>query len=350
MYPAQHSSARERMAEKWILRIGSKSGGFSYSGPDGERVRARKELERIALLRVPPAWANVHIAASPRAAIQVWGHDARGRKQYRYHTRAVQQGELRKHYRVRQMAKDLPRMKRKIKEDFQRHDFSKHRVCAGIVLLISDSFFRVGSDRYERENKTFGLTTFRKSHVVINGDEVRFTYIGKRSIKQWTMVDDAPFARFIELLLLTPGNRLFRYERDGDWFDVDADDVNDYIERVAGFPYTAKDLRTWGGTLRAATILEDLGHAKSKTERNKNVIAMVRMVASELGNTPAIARKSYVHPVVITRYLKNGSTIVLPRRRSSASPSPFRQSVEEAALIRFLDEHFPDRRRQRREK
>ncbi len=337
------------MAEKWILRMGSKSGGFTYAGPDGKRVRGRKELERIDLLRIPPAWANVHIAVSPRAAIQVWGMDARGRKQYRYHARAVQRGELRKHYRVRQMARDLPKMKVRIKSDFLRRDFSKDKICAGMVLLISDSFFRVGSDRYERENNTFGLTTFRKSHVGLQRDTVRFTYVGKRSINQWTIVDDSAFARFIESLLLTPGNRLFRYERDGDWFDVDADDVNDYIERVACFPYTAKDLRTWGGTLRAATILEELGHSKSKTERNKNVIAMVRMVASELGNTPAIARKSYVHPVVITRYLKNGSTIVLPRQRS-AKASPFTQSAEETALIRFLDEHFPDRRRKRREK
>jgi len=336
------------MAEKWFLRKGSKSRGFSYVGPDGRAVRAKETLSRIDTLRIPPAWRDVHIAVGQRAAIQVWGLDARGRKQYRYHPRAVQRGELRKYYRVRQMAHDLPKIRRSMAPHFRRSDYSRERICAGIVLLISDSFFRVGSDRYERENNTFGLTTLRKSHVSIVGDRVRFSYVGKRSIEQWTIVDYAPFARFIESLLLTPGSRLFRYERDGDWYDVEAREVNDYIQRTSNFPYTAKDLRTWGGTLRAATILEELGDPKHAKDRNKVVVQMVRMVASELGNTPAICRKSYIHPVVITRYLKNGATIVFPMQRKTQNPSPFKRTAEELALIRFLDEHFPERRSKRR--
>src|SRR5829696_1463213 len=138
------------MAQRWILRKGSKESGFRYVAANGRAMRARKDLERIDLLRIPPAWREVHIAVSAKSPIQAWGLDARGRKQYRYHTRAVEKGELAKHYRVRQLASDLPALRRRLREDFGRRNFSEQRVCAGIVLLISDVFFRVGSDRYER--------------------------------------------------------------------------------------------------------------------------------------------------------------------------------------------------------
>lgn len=334
------------MAEKWIRRMGTKASGFRFAGPDGKPVRDKETRERIDLLRIPPAWRDVHIAASPRASIQVWGFDARGRKQYRYHRRAVEKGELRKYYRVRQMAKDLPVLRRKFFDDLGRKDYSRERVCAGVVLLISHAWFRVGSDRYEKENNSFGLTTLRKSHVTIEKDRLRFNYRGKRGIDLRQTVTDPRLMSFVLDLMASPGHRLFRYRDGRKWANIDARDVNDYIEEIAGFPYTAKDFRTWGGSLRAATVLSDLGPARNPTARNKNVVMAVRMVAAELGNTPAICRKSYVHPMIFTRYMKNGSTIVVPRRKTSASPA--RHSPEETALIDFLDEHFPDRRRTRR--
>jgi DNA topoisomerase-1 len=326
--------------------MGTKASGFRFIGPDGKPVRDAETRERIDLLRIPPAWRDVHIAASPRASIQVWGFDARGRKQYRYHRRAVEKGELRKYYRVRQMAKDLPMLRRKFFADLGRKDYSRERVCAGVVLLISHAWFRVGSDRYEKENNSFGLTTLRKSHVTIEKDRLRFNYRGKRGINLRQTVTDPRLMNFVLDLMATPGHRLFRYRDGRKWVNIDARDVNDYIEEIAGFPYTAKDFRTWGGSLRAATVLSDLGPARNPAARNKNVVMAVRMVAAELGNTPAICRKSYVHPMIFTRYMKNGSTIVVPRRRNSASPA--RHSPEEIALIDFLDEHFPDRRRTRR--
>src|SRR6185503_11731798 len=180
------------MAQQWILRKGSKESGFKYVKATGAKVRTKADIERIDALRIPPAWREVHIAVSPRSPVQAWGLDARGRKQYRYHTRAVEKGELAKHYRVRQLASDLPALRRKLREDFGRRDFSQQRVCAGIVLLISDVFFRVGSDRYERENNTFGVTTLRKSHVTIEDDTIEFDFKGKRSIRQRRPYEASP--------------------------------------------------------------------------------------------------------------------------------------------------------------
>src|SRR6266550_5075740 len=336
------------MAQKWIVREGSKARGFRYKGPTGNAVKVARDLERIDALRIPPAWRDVHISMDPKAAIQVWGFDARGRKQYKYHRRAVEKGELRKYYRVRQMARDLPSLRARIQRDFRRQGLMKEKVCAGIVHLISKGFFRVGSEKYQKENNTFGITTMRKSHVVVLDDEtVEFEYRGKRSITQRNVVNGKDLVRFISQLLETPGPRLFRYLEDGKWLNVDSGDVNDYIERIAQFPYTAKDFRTWGGTLRAATVLADLGKGKSESERKKNVVTAVRLVAAELGNTPTICRKSYVHPVVVMRYLRSGTTITLPKHVGS-SDNGVGHAPEESALISFLDEYFPERRKELR--
>ncbi len=339
------------MASKWILRKGSKEKGFSYVAPNGSALKSKAELERIDALRIPPAWRDVHIAASSRTAIQAWGLDARGRKQYRYHPRAVEKGQMRKYYRVREMARDLPRIRARLNADFRKRGLSRDKVCAGILLLISDGFFRVGSERYERDNNTFGITTLRKKHVFVDGDNVLFDYVGKRSIRHRRIVQSATTARFIKHLILTPGPRLFRYLLAGEWRDVDAGDINDYLEAVASFPYTAKDFRTWGGSLRAATVLAELGSGKSATERKRNVATAVRLVASELGNTPAICRKSYVHPIIISKYMRGGA-VILPenkRRAGTKESGRFAHAPEEKSLIAFLDEHFPERRSERRD-
>ena len=333
------------MAQKWVVREGSKTKGFRYKGPSGSAIKKAAELERFDMLRIPPAWRDVHISTNPRAAIQVWGFDERGRKQYKYSPRAVEKGELRKYYRVRQMARDLPALRARMQRDFRRKALTKEKVCAGIVALIGQGWFRVGSDKYQKENNTFGITTMRKSHVTIFGDSVEFEYRGKRSITQRNVVVAKDLTRFVSALVKTPGTRLFRYQEDGKWKDVDSHDVNDYIETVAQFPYTAKDFRTWGGTLRAATVLADMGKGKSASERKKNVVTAVRLVASELGNTPTICRKSYVHPVVVMKYLRSGTTIELPTHSKATSSNGVGYAPEEEALISFLDEYFPERRR-----
>jgi len=255
--------------------------------------------------------------------------------------------ELRQYYRVRQMARDLPTLRARVQRDFRRKVLTKEKVCAGIVRLISYGFFRVGSERYEKENNTFGITTMRKSHVLVLDDTVEFEYRGKRSITQRNVVPGKDLVRFITQLLATPGPRLFRYLEDGKWENVDSRAVNDYIESIAQFPYTAKDFRTWGGTLRAATVLAELGKGKSQNERKKNVLTAIRLVAAELGNTPTICRKSYVHPVIVMKYLRSGTTIALPKNMRT-SENGTGHAPEESALIEFLDEYFPERRKEPR--
>ncbi|HEX2778512.1 MAG TPA: hypothetical protein VHM30_03365 [Gemmatimonadaceae bacterium] len=333
--------------ERWILRKGSASSGFRYETEDGKAVRDAKTLERIDLLRVPPAWRDVHLAASSRNAIQAWGFDARGRKQYRYHESATRRGELRKYYRVRQLGRDLPRIRRVLASHERRREPTLERVAAGVLRLIAERCFRPGSDRYVRENRSFGITTLRKSHVFVDGDSVVFSFRGKSGIRQRQLIVDRAIAGFVRTLLETPGTRLFRYERDGEWFDLDARTLNEYLRDSLGFPYTAKDFRTWGGTLRAATVLAEIGPARSATEAKRNVATVMRLVAAELGNTPTICRKSYVHPVLIERYLEEGETIA-ERWRGGSRATGTNHTAEERALVRFLDEHFPERRKRRR--
>ncbi|HEU4586687.1 MAG TPA: hypothetical protein VFR95_13115 [Gemmatimonadaceae bacterium] len=334
------------MPQRWIVREGSGNRGFRYVNDGGGAVRDASTLERIERLRVPPAWRDVHIAANPRAMLQAWGFDARGRKQYRYHENAVQRREARKYYRVRRLARDLPTIRATLHHDMSHASSDRARVAATVVRLISKGFFRIGSERYVRENHTFGLVTLRKKHVKVHGDVLEFTFTGKGSKEQHHVVVDSALARRVKQLLEAPGRRLFRYrDEEGSWRDLTAREVNDYIRRATGFHYTAKDFRTWGGTLRVATILSDFGAPSSESEAKRNVVLAVRLSAAELGNTPAVCRASYVHPILLARYLDEGETIDLKavgksRRKDAAGHYP-----EERALIRFLDKHFPERRR-----
>jgi len=305
-------------------------------------------MDRIQRLRIPPAWREVRIAASATASVQAWGFDARGRRQYRYHDRAVERGQLRKYHRVRRMGHDLPDIRRRVARDFGARDLTRTAVAAAAVRLIGDAFFRVGNERYERDNGTFGLTTLRKSHVTVSGERVEFQYRGKGSIRQRQVIFDRRLARFIGRLMKTPGARLFRYRDGKRWVDLSAQDVNEYLRSLAGSRYTAKDFRTWGGTLRMATVLGDLGPGANAREATRNVALAARLVAAELGNTPAICRASYVHPLVIARYVDAGVTIV-PRAEPGRAMVSRRKTTdhtpEERALLAFLDRYFPDRRR-----
>ena len=330
----------------WILRAGSKT-RFRYTRKDGKPVGDERTLERILLLVIPPAWTDVHIASGARAEVQAWGMDAKGRKQYRYHARAVERGQLRKYYRVRELAKELPDIRKRVRSHAASRTPSKRATAAAVVRLISESFFRVGSEKYAEENKTFGIATLRKRHVQVADGRAVFTYVGKRSIKQRQVVANRELARLVKRQLESPGARLFRYKDGTRWRDLTSRDVNGYLHETLGVAYSAKDFRTWGGTLRAATILAELGAGDTPTEAKRNVATTMRLVASELGNTPAICRKSYVHPLVVARYIDDGETIALPRKLAPHA-DVFAHTPEERALIRFLDAHFPERRRKAR--
>lgn len=332
------------MADKWITRRGTVKRRFTYLDERGRPVRDRTTLARIDRMRIPPAWRDVHIAASATASVQAWGFDARGRRQYRYHERAVERGQLRKYHRVRHMGHDLPAIRGRVARDIGGRTLSRTAVAAAAVQLIGEAFFRVGGERYQRENGTFGLTTLRKSHVTLRRDRVQFDYKGKGSIRQRQVVFDRCLATVVRRLMKTPGARLFRYRDGPRWVDLTAHDVNDYLRSLGSARYTAKDFRTWGGTLRMAIVLGELGPGASTRESTRNVALAARLVAAELGNTPAICRSSYVHPLIIARYVDAGMTIDVdgPVRRRGSSTG---QSVEERALLEFLDRYFPDRRR-----
>ena len=218
------------MADRWIVRQGTPRSSFSYVNDRGRAVRDRGVLARIDRLRIPPAWRNVHIATNPAASIQAWGFDARGRRQYRYHERAVERGQLRKYHRVRSMGHDLPAIRRQVSHDLGGRELTRRTVVAAAVRLVGEAFFRVGSERYARENGTFGLTTLRKSHVTIIGDRIEFEYQGKGSIAQRQVVFDRRLARLLRRLMKTPGRRLFRYRERGDWHDLTAPYVNGYLQ------------------------------------------------------------------------------------------------------------------------
>jgi DNA topoisomerase-1 len=300
-------------------------------------------------LRIPPAWRDVRIAASPRNRIQAWGYDARDRKQYRYHERAVETRELRKYYRMRELAKSLPKMRAILRVDAAQRDLVKRTVAATVLRLISESFCRVGGERYARENGTYGITTLRKKHISIEGECVVLSYLGKSNKKQRQVVVSRELAKLVARHLNTAGARLFRYRNpDGTWSDLTARDVNNYVHDRLGPRFSAKDFRTWGGTLRAATVLAELGAAHNEREAKGNVAMAMRLVSSELGNTPTICRKSYVHPIVIARYIDEGDAISLPPARRTAANRGQAHSAEERALIAFLDRHFPERRRRSR--
>ena len=330
------------MAQRWILRRGSPRTGFRYVDHRGKRVAAR-QVERIEKLVIPPAWQDVHIATSPANAVQAWGYDARGRKQYRYNERAVEKRELRKYHRVRELARSMPRIRKTLRADARARRLGKDAVAALVLRLIGETFCRVGGERYAKENGTFGITTLRKKHLQLGKRTVCFEYKGKSNVRQRQVATAEDLVKLMARLRRTPGARLFRYTDGTTWRDLTAADVNDYLRRRVG-AFKAKDFRTWGGTLRAATVLAEIGPARSVTEAKRNVALAMRLVAAELGNTPTVCRSSYVHPMVIARYLDEGETLALPRRTKAQSTDE-RHSVEERALIDFLERHFPERRR-----
>jgi DNA topoisomerase I len=323
--------------------VGHRNGRFRYVHEDGRAVRDGRTLARIDRIRVPPAWRDVHIAASPSAAIQAWGFDARGRKQYRYHARAIARGELRKYHRVRALGHDLPRIRARVVADATRPRLTRNTVASIVVRLISEGFFRPGSEKSTRENRTYGITTMRKSHVSTAGGMIVFRYVGKGGVRQRQVISGRDLTAAVRRLLRTPGARLFRFRAREGWHDLSARDVNEYLRERLGVAYSAKDFRTWGGTLRAATVLAELGPATSDSASRSNVAMAMRLVGAELGNTPTICRKSYVHPIVIARYLDDGETISFV---DAGRPARTRagHSRDEKALLAFLDRHFPERR------
>jgi DNA topoisomerase I len=320
-------------------RVGTPDAGFTYADAGGEPIRDEPSLERVRALAIPPAWTEVRISARPGSRVQATGYDAAGRKQYIYNPAYQARRARRKYRKLLDYARALPRLREVTAEHLGREGVGRERVLATIVRLMMRGFFRVGSERYAVTNKTFGIATLDKKHMRIDGTDLVFRYVGKQSIDQRRVVADTPLVEVLREILELPGKRLFRWmDEEGRVRNVQAADVNAYVKEILGEQYTSKDIRTWGGTVRAATILADLGPPGSASEAKKNLVLACKLVATELGNTPSICRNAYIHPAVMDRYAQ-GKTIE-PFMRGQPRPddtAPVQYYPEEAALMRFLE-------------
>jgi DNA topoisomerase-1 len=307
---------------------------FRYVDSRGRAIQDDEHLERIAALAIPPAWTEVWISPNPHARLQATGVDSAGRKQYLYSAafRAAQDRE--KYERLLAFAKALPRLRRRMSAHLRTDPFEPDWTCAVATGVINKAWFRVGSDRHARSSRTYGVTTLRKRHVTVSGDEIAFCFRAKnRRLVRRTITNEV-LARSISALLDLPdGSRLFRFERDDELVPLTAPLLNEYLAENLGDGYTAKDFRTWGGTLVAATELARRGPAKDETQAKQSLAAVMRRVGDELGNTAAVARAAYVSPVVVEHYLA-GTT--LDDFRSVNGARPARLTLDEQALLRLL--------------
>ncbi len=316
--------------------------GFRYVGPDGKAVRDPEVLRRIRSLAIPPAWTDVWVCSSPDGHIQATGKDARGRKQYRYHPRWRAVRDEAKYERTLAFGLALPALRRRVGQDLTLPDLPRDKVLAAVVRLLETTLIRVGNEEYVRENRSYGLTTMRDRHVEIDGGTIHFEFRGKAGIKHAIELEDRRLARIVRRCQDVPGQELFQYlDEKGERHAIDSADVNEYLRRVAGQEFTAKDFRTWAGTVLAARALQEFRAFDTKAQAKRNVVEAIERVAKRLGNTKAICRKCYVHPAVIEAYMDGSLVEGLSREveeelKDSLSDLP----PEEAAVLAFLQERL----------
>jgi DNA topoisomerase-1 len=274
----------------------------SYHRADGRRIRGSRQLARIAALGIPPAWTEVWICPSERGHLQATGRDARRRKQYLYHRDWITERDSNKFSALTTFARVLPRIRRAVRRDLALRNLCKRRVLAAVVHLMDRACVRVGHDRYRRANGSFGLTTLRERHVRAKGAAVVLDFRGKSGKRHHIEIDDPALARVVKDCLDLPGQVLFQYEDDDGRHAIAAQDVNDYLRSCARVAVTSKDFRTWGGTVCAAAHLARVGPHVTKKELAGEVRAAIRAAAEHLGNTPAVCRRSYIHPKVLAGY------------------------------------------------
>ena len=277
--------------------------GFAYIDSSGRHVRDPKVLQRIRSLVLPPAWENVWICALENGHLQATGYDARGRRQYRYHPQYRKIRNETKFAGMPQFAKALPLIRRRVERDLRRPGLSREKVLATVVRLLEKTFIRIGNEEYARENSSFGLTTLRDKHVKISGETVQFHFRGKSAQMHDISVHDKRLARIVKQCRDLPGYELFQYvDECGETHSIDSSDVNGYLHEITGKDFSAKDFRTWAGTVQTAIALSEIGPASSETETKRNIVAAVKHTAELLGNRPATCRNYYVHPAVLDAY------------------------------------------------
>jgi DNA topoisomerase-1 len=287
---------------------------FVYLDSHGRRLRDPSTLARIRRLAIPPAWTDVWICPIANGHIQARGKDARGRKQYRYEPRWLEVRSATKFHRMLDFAAALPRVRAACDRDMRRRELSRDKVLATMVRLLEVTHIRVGNEEYTRANGSYGLTTLRDRHVRVHGSELLFRFRGKSGQSRQVGICDRRLARIVGECSELPGHELFQYVAgDGTLHGIDSSDVNEYIRRTAGEGFTAKDFRTWAGTVLAASTLRALAPWRARSHAKKNVVQCIKTVASHLGNTPAVCKRSYVHPVILESYLRGAITSVRAR-------------------------------------
>lgn len=291
--------------------------GVRYCGPDGKTVNDRETRARIKRLAIPPAWTEVWICPSPNGHIQATGRDVRGRKQYRYHAEwsAVRDGA--KFERVIAFGQALPRIRRQVAKDLARRGLDRRKVLAAMVRLLETTLVRIGNEEYAKQNRSFGLSTMRDRHVRIGRGTLHFEFRGKSGKQHDIDLHDPRLAEIVRRTQELPGQDLFQYlDEDGEPQKIGSADVNEYLREIGGEEFSAKDFRTWAGTVLAAVALRELERFETKAQAKKNLVQAVESVAQRLGNTPAVCRKCYIHPVVMESYLDG---VTLERVRAKAA-------------------------------
>lgn len=320
--------------------------GWKYVTPENKVIRDRDVLARIKALVIPPAWTDVWICPDADGHIQATGRDLRKRKQYRYHARFREVREETKYERMMQFAEALPAIRMKIDEDLGLPGLTRDKVLATVVRLLEITLIRVGNEEYARENGSFGLTTMRTRHVDISGSTIKFHFRGKSGKDHAVKVQDRRLARVVQRCNDLPGEVLFQYVDDeGERHSVESSDVNEYLKRVSGADFTAKDFRTWAGTVLAAQALKALAAFDTKAAAKKNIVEAVKNVSSRLGNTPSVCRKCYVHPQIFDAYLDGHLVATLQQRAEAELRDNLPAlSSEEAAVLMLLRDRLAGKR------
>ncbi|MBC3423652.1 MULTISPECIES: DNA topoisomerase IB [unclassified Pseudomonas] len=305
-------------------------GRFIYLTPDGTRVRDANTLERIAALVIPPAYTDVWICLDPQGHLQATGRDARGRKQYRYHAEWRTLRDEHKYGRMLAFAQALPRLRQHLDQHLARPGMDREKVMALVVSLLDNTLIRIGNRQYLRDNQSYGLTTLHNRHVEVRGSTIRFQFRGKRGVEHSITVRDRRLAQLLKRCMELPGQELFQYlDEDGQRHRIGSSDINLFLQQLTGADFTAKDYRTWGGSALALSLLRPLAW-EPEAEARRQVAAIVREVATRLGNTPAVCRRCYIHPALLEHF-HLGRLAELPRARARKG-----LEQEEVALLRFL--------------
>ena len=315
--------------------------GWIYFHPGGRRITDADVTRRLNSLAIPPAWTDVWICPDPDGHIQATARDARGRKQYRYHAQYREARDRSKFKRMLEFSEVLPRLRERIERDLRAKDLSRRQLLATVVRLLDRTLIRVGNDEYMRDNHSYGLTTLRRRHLTIDGSMLRFSFRGKSGVEHSIAVADPRLARIIQRCKSLPGEELFQYrDSSGRRHLISSDDVNDYLKEMSGRDISAKDFRTWGGTMLAAVELRRRGEGASRRETERNIIAAIDAVAERLGNTRAVCRKYYVHPALIDAYRMGEMVPATPAGRKGRQRRGAALRRDEVLVLQFLQERL----------